>query len=104
MIKKAAELDDKLVLGLLAEHQGQWAFLHNDGALSWHEPTKYPFDSPYRFKDLASGKILMAKFRSLKKRGLCGGCVCGCRGDFEIKDKGLELLGLKRTKPYNGYD
>lgn len=29
-------------------------------------------------------KVLLAKARSLLKRGLLGGCGCGCRGDFHI--------------------
>lgn len=28
-------------------------------------------------------KIVLAKARSLIKRGLMRGCACGCRGDFE---------------------
>ena len=48
-------------------------------------------------------KIWLAKMKSMIRRGLSGGCDCGCRGDYEITDKGLELIGEKRTKQYNGY-
>lgn len=37
-------------------------------------------------------KVVLAKARQLIKRGLLDGCGCGCRGDFEITDKGRELL------------
>lgn len=28
-------------------------------------------------------KIVLAKFRSMIKRGIIEGCPCGCRGDFK---------------------
>lgn len=31
-------------------------------------------------------KVIRAKLKSLVKRGLVSGCVCGCRGDFEVID------------------
>ena len=34
----------------------------------------------------APWKVVLAKCRSLIKRGLIGGCPCGCRGDFYTKD------------------
>jgi predicted transcriptional regulator len=48
-------------------------------------------------------KVMHAKMRALYRRGLVGGCDCGCRGDWEITDKGLELIGQQRIKPYSGY-
>ena len=35
-------------------------------------------------------KLVLAKLRSLIRRGLITGCACGCRGDFEITDKGMK--------------
>lgn len=40
-------------------------------------------------------KLQVAKMVMLKKRGLVGGCGCGCRGDWEITDKGREWLEEK---------
>jgi hypothetical protein len=37
-------------------------------------------------------KVLLAKLRRLVARGLLDGCACGCRGDFEITDRGKEIL------------
>lgn len=37
-------------------------------------------------------KIRMAKMRRLIYRGLVSGCGCGCRGDYEITEKGIEYL------------
>lgn len=43
-------------------------------------------------KNMASEKLILAKMRQLMKRGLVDGCDCGCRGDFEITNKGEEWL------------
>jgi predicted transcriptional regulator len=40
----------------------------------------------------ASGKLVLAKMKSMIKRGLVDGCPCGCRGDFVITEKGLLKL------------
>lgn len=37
-------------------------------------------------------KVILAKFRALRKRGLVDGCDCGCRGDWRLTDKGQETL------------
>lgn len=29
-------------------------------------------------------KVVMAKAKSLERRGLVEGCCCGCRGDFQV--------------------
>lgn len=43
-------------------------------------------------------KLQLAKMRQLINAGLVDGCDCGCRGDFELLEKGREMLeqeGLK---------
>lgn len=37
-------------------------------------------------------KLALAKMQTLIRRKLVDGCTCGCRGDFEITQKGLLLL------------
>lgn len=37
-------------------------------------------------------KVQRAKAAALIRRGLLDGCTCGCRGDFEITDKGRAWL------------
>jgi predicted transcriptional regulator len=39
-----------------------------------------------------NGKLCLTKMKKLIKRGLIKGCHCGCRGDFEITQKGIEYL------------
>lgn len=37
-------------------------------------------------------KIRIRKMDALIRRGLVSGCGCGCRGDYEITDKGIQYL------------
>jgi repressor of nif and glnA expression len=37
-------------------------------------------------------KVVRAKMRKLDKAGLIRGCHCGCRGDYELTEKGKEEL------------
>lgn len=37
-------------------------------------------------------KVVLAKFRRMKHRGLAEGCDCSCRGDFYLTPKGLQAL------------
>jgi hypothetical protein len=34
--------------------------------------------------DLWPEKVILAKLRSMERRGMIDGCACGCRGDFSI--------------------
>ncbi len=119
MKMQAKDIPDSVILSELAEHQGEWTFwttqtreqaekewlrraehLRAQGfhkSLQLNKPSLLyiPADIPI--------KVYFAKLRALHKRGLIGGCQCGCRGDFEITDKGLALIGRERTKPYSGY-
>jgi hypothetical protein len=67
---KAADVSDAVFLAYVDEH----AAAHPEmmGAIYWvmAEELKLP------------AKIVLAKARSLIKRGLIEGCCCGCRGDF----------------------
>ncbi len=98
---KCSDISTIFLLRLFAIHQGQWAFWHDEGHLSWGQDTGraeaqvVPSDFPR--------KVLHAKFKKLIKKGYLGGCECGCRGDFEITDKGLAKIGQTRIRPYNGY-
>lgn len=86
-VTQAKDINDHLILTILSAFQGEWT-------MTWDLYKKFP-DIPT--------KVLQEKIKSLIRRNLIGGCSCGCRGDFEITDKGLALIGVKRTKPYTGY-
>lgn len=65
-----------VVVGLLCETRGH-------PACTWRIQDEFP-----QFPR----KVVMAKLCSLVKRGMLEGCTCGCRGDFELTDKGREAL------------
>ena len=107
---QAKNIPDESILSVLADYQGQWSFWSSNNSLKfgkdkngmniekyedWHSIQVVPSEVPH--------KVFFAKLKSLHKRGLTGGCVCGCRGDFEITDKGLKLIGRERVRPYTGY-
>lgn len=96
---KTSDIPEKPILEWLALNQGSWSFLGSNGL----ESLSHPEIGFCPFPEWAGYKLKLSKMRSLHKRGLVGGCPCGCRGDFEITDKGLALIGVPRTKPYNGY-
>jgi len=37
-------------------------------------------------------KLILAKMGKLIAKGLITGCTCGCRGDFQITEKGIQYL------------
>lgn len=41
---------------------------------------------------VTSWKLAHAKMIMLHRRGLIDGCTCGCRGDFELTEKGWQYL------------
>ncbi len=88
------DIPEKPILEFLAQHQGEWS--------TWGKGYSMPTVSD-AMPDNTPDKLKLSKMRSLHKRGLVGGCDCGCRGDFEITDKGLAAIGQTRTKPYTGY-
>lgn len=91
---KAADIDDKAVLRFLAGHQSRWC----TWGKGYSMPTVQDAMPPG-----TPEKVQLAKMRQLLKRGLVGGCDCGCRGDWEITDKGLAYIDAARTSPYTGY-
>jgi hypothetical protein len=91
---KASDIPDRDVLAFLAKHQGRWS-THGDGHSMPTVQDAMPPGTPY--------KVQLAKMRQLHRRGFVGGCACGCRGDWEITDEGLEFIGEPRTAAYSGY-
>lgn len=47
-------------------------------------------DSPW--SDTMPWKVVVAKLNKLERRGLISGCMCGCRMDIEITEKGQQFL------------
>lgn len=71
--------------------------------LAKNPETCYTWGEPYSMISVRDAmppgtpeKLQVAKMAMLIRRGLVGGCACGCRGDFVITAKGLAERG-KRT-------
>jgi hypothetical protein len=92
---KASDISDRDVLEFLAGHQGHWSTWGVGYSIMPTVQDAMPLGTPE--------KVQLAKMRQLHKRGFVGGCTCGCRGDWEITDKGLAFIGRERTVRYNGY-
>ena len=85
---KYSDIDDKVVLNFLAKHQGKWA--------TW-DHSYFAVPTVSSVMPGVPPKLQLSKMKQLIKRKFVSGCDCGCRGDFEITDKGLEFIGLVRT-------
>lgn len=90
------------VLQYLADKQGEWTCLwerYFEGNPEHPSLTDVSYAFPKDYPRILQLTIM----RRLYRKDLIGGCVCGCRGDFEITDKGLDVIGVKRYTPYTGY-
>lgn len=76
------DIDTAGILRFLARNPGRWHNWYFGDALD--VTSVMPPGTPPR--------LVLAKMRRLIRRGLVSGCDCGCRGDFEITQKGLEFL------------
>lgn len=95
---KTKDIPDRPILEYLANNQGEWTMLWC-GHLKKDLEVK---DVYYAMPENTHEKLALSKMRSLYKRGLIDGCPCGCRGDWEITDKGLAYIGKSRTKEMLG--
>lgn len=76
------DIPDMPILKHLAKHPSHWHTLHPGyrGSIDKAMPPNTP------------ANLVRAKMKTLISRGLVDGCACGCRGDFEISDKGLKYI------------
>ena len=91
---KTSDISDQDVLRFLAKHQGRWS-TWGDSSFMPTVQDAMPAGTPH--------KLQLSKMKALHRRGFIGGCLCGCRGDFEITDLGLAFIGQLRATPYSGY-
>lgn len=83
------DIPDQPILAFLAERPGVWHNWCCDDELDVSRAM--PHGVP--------GKLRIAKMGALMRRGMVGGCDCGCRGDFVITEKGLALLSAYVHEP-----
>ena len=80
---KASDIPDEEVLSFIRDcNEGR---VDRAPWLPGEERWCFIWDLEERFSQYP-WKVLMAKVKKLHKRGLIGGCVCGCRGDFAVAD------------------
>jgi hypothetical protein len=92
---KCADVPDLPILEFLArrvgkkwEDGGGWAF--------WYDPeTAGTRSICHAMPPNTPQKVRIAKMAGLIRRGLICGCPCGCRGDYEINQKGLDYIQSK---------
>ncbi len=80
---KASDLSDERILEVLSRRPGKWHTHLGDYGV---ESLPYVYDPGVPDAPM---KVLLAKLRSMERRGLISGCGCGCRGDWFV---GPELL------------
>jgi hypothetical protein len=68
------------ILKYVAEHGGI--------GCTWFDPETWNRTVRHAMPPGIPEKLILAKMRNLISKGLVDGCSCGCRGDFEITEKG----------------
>lgn len=66
--------------------------LKMSGTWFWDETCKPENSVARAMPEGTPEKLVLAKMRNLIRRGFVSGCDCGCRGNFEITQKGLSYL------------
>jgi hypothetical protein len=88
---KCKDIPDMPILLMLERLNGKWAFMCD----------LHPGEHRSILEAMPQGvpwKLALAKMRRLMDRGLVLGCGCGCRGDFEITQRGREFIAQQRSK------
>lgn len=75
------------ILNYLYTTQGRWAFFW-DIEDHLNLPHEYSLKKGMRVPN----KELLKRLKKLMRRNMITGCLCGCRGDFEITFEGLDYI------------
>lgn len=84
---KCKDILDKPVVEFVRKHGGV--------GCNWYDLDNNPRSVVHAMPKGMPQKLVLAKMKQLLKRGLVNGCGCGCRGDFEITDKGNAFLSTE---------
>lgn len=84
---QAKDIPDLQMLGLIDKRQHmqqiEWKIDHLPWCHRWALYEELPG---------VPEKVVDAKCAALIRRGFVTGCTCGCRGDFELTEKGRDYL------------
>jgi len=82
MSAQANDVPEDVIMRALRTEPGKWfthwdveSPLHGTWSIVRMEPSLRAFPP----------KVLLAKLRSMERRGLIEGCGCGCRGDWHVR-------------------
>ena len=78
------DIPDIPILKFLESLGIHWGYLLENFDCEKSVSRAMPKGVPYR--------LAIAKMKTLIRRGLINGCTCGCRGDYELTEKGRKLL------------
>jgi hypothetical protein len=78
------DIPDEPILRFVASHGGKWCNWYFGDECDVRRAMPLGFDTP--------DNLVVAKMARLIQRGLLGGCPCGCRGDYEMTQKGEAYL------------
>jgi hypothetical protein len=77
------DIDDLPILKFLDSLHGRWA--------NWFD-AKFCNSVRNAMPPETPDKLVLAKMKTLIRRGLVSGCDCGCRGDFVLTEMGAAFL------------
>lgn len=87
---KASDIDDEAAVRAVWELSG-----HGDRwVMCWEVDEAFPDFPP---------KVVQAKLSRLMHRGFIDGCDCGCRGDWHLRQKGAEFIGVTLRPDHSTY-
>lgn len=94
------DIPDRPIVEFIASLNGRWGTWY--GYLD--ESGQLPDNSVRRAMPEPDGielpaKLVLAKMAMLIRRGLIDGCPCGCRGDYEITEKGSAFIAERIESP-----
>lgn len=94
---QAKDIDDSFFLQMLDFASNLPVGVRYDRPWDFRPHWVFIFDIE-RLLPMFPTRVILSKAKALIRRGLIKGCVCGCRGDFELTDKGKEFLRCIQLK------
>ena len=91
------DIPDEPILRFLAGEVDGYAEWVVPGSATWFaddDGRPYPNSVLRAMPAETPVKLALAKMDMLIRKGVVEGCTCGCRGEFEITDKGRARLAL----------